>query len=188
MPKASDLAKGHVININNSLGLVRDIEVNSPSSRGAQTLYKVRFTLIPSQQKLEKTYTGDDWLDDADFQRRQCTLLFREDNLLTFMDTENYEQYSLAAADIGQQVYYLPEENQEITLLLVNNQAIALELPTTVVLTITDTSPGIKGATATGRTKPATLSSGLEIQVPEYITTGEKVKVNTSTGKFMSRA
>ncbi|MGI0115677.1 elongation factor P-like protein EfpL [Zooshikella sp. RANM57] len=188
MPKASDLAKGLVVNIGNSLGLVRDIEVKSPSSRGAQTLYKVRFTLIPSQQKLEKTYTGDDWLEDADFQRRQCTLLFREDNLLTFMDTETYEQYSLTADTIGDQVYYLPEENQDITVLLVNNQAIALELPAAVTLTITDTSPGIKGATATGRTKPATLSTGLEIQVPEYITPGEKVKVNTNTGKFMSRA
>jgi elongation factor P len=105
-----------------------------------------------------------------------------------FMDNETYEQYMLDTNDIGDQDRYITEGLDNIVGVLLEGQIVAVELPASVNLTITDTAPGIKGATAAARTKPATLTTGLEVQVPEYIEPGETIKINTSTGKFMSRA
>jgi elongation factor P len=105
-----------------------------------------------------------------------------------FMDTEDYSQYAINREDIEDQTGYLTEGLEGITALIVDGKLLGIELPQSVSLTITDTTPGIKGATATGRTKPATLTTGLEIQVPEYLEPGETVKINTGTGKFISRA
>ena len=104
------------------------------------------------------------------------------------MDNENFEQYVIDAADIRDELGYISEGLDNLVAVLLEQQLIAIELPASVNLAIIDTSPGIKGATAAARTKPATLSTGLEVQVPEYIENGEVIKINTATGKFMSRA
>ena len=104
------------------------------------------------------------------------------------MNLEDYSQYELKLADLEGQADYLQEGLEGITALLMDESILGIELPQSVTLAITDTTPGVRGATATGRTKPATLATGLEIQVPEYLETGEQVKVNTSNGKFISRA
>jgi elongation factor P len=104
-----------------------------------------------------------------------------------FMDTEDFSQFEQSADDLEGQLGYLVEGMEGIIGLLMDGKLLAVELPQTVSLSITDTAPGIKGATATGRTKPATLSTGLEVQVPEYLEPGETIKINTQTGKFMSR-
>ena len=101
---------------------------------------------------------------------------------------DDYSQYALNASDLEDQLGYLTEGLEGIKALLVDGEILGIELPQSVSLTITDTAPGIKGATATGRTKPATLSTGLEVQVPEYLENGEVIKINTSDGKFISRA
>ena len=104
------------------------------------------------------------------------------------MDLEDYSQYAIGEASLENQLEYLTDGLEGITALLVEGNLVAIDLPQSVVIDITDSSPGIKGATASARTKPATLSTGLVVQVPEYIEQGEKVKVNTTNGKFMSRA
>ncbi|HIC46458.1 MAG TPA: elongation factor P-like protein YeiP, partial [Methylophaga sp.] len=101
---------------------------------------------------------------------------------------ETFEQYAINAADIEDALGYIHDGLDNIVAVLLQQQLVAIELPAAVSLTIVDTSPGIKGATAAARTKPATLSTGLEVQVPEYIENGEVIRVNTDTGKFMSRA
>ena len=108
--------------------------------------------------------------------------------MITFMDTKNYSQYTLGADALEEQLAYMTEDLEGMIALLVDGQVVGVELPQTVLLEITETAPGIKGASASARTKPATLSTGLEIQVPEYLETGERVKVNTTNGKFISRA
>jgi len=188
MPKACDLKRGMVVDINGMPHVVKQVEAKSPSSRGASTLYKVRFNNLQSGQKLDESYKGDDMLKDADCLRTLVQFSYKDGDSYTFMNMEDYSQYSLNKDDLDGQLGYLSEGLEGITALLVDGNLLAIELPTTVTLEIADTAPGIKGATATGRTKPASLSTGLEIQVPEYLEPGASIKVNTSTGKFVSRA
>ena len=103
------------------------------------------------------------------------------------MNLDTYDQYTLDAEDIEEQVKYLSEGLDSLVGILLEEALVAIELPATINLQIVDTAPGLKGASASARTKPATLSTGLEVQVPEYIDNEEVIKINTSTGKFMSR-
>jgi len=188
VPKASELKRGMVVEIAGNPHAVKQVDAKSPSSRGASTLYKVRFTNLKTGQKLDESYKGEDMLKDADCVRAQVQFSYVDGDAYTFMNMEDYSQYTLNRDEIEDSVDYLTEGLDGIFALLMDDAILGIELPQSVVLTITETAPGIKGATATGRTKPAILSSGLEIQVPEYLESGQSVKVNTSNAKFMSRA
>ena len=188
MPKAGDLKRGMIVEINGEPYVVKNVDVKSPSSRGATTLYKVRFNNVQTKQKLDETFKGDDMLKDVDFMRRQVQYLYKDGDMYTFMNVEDYSQYTLSGEDLEDQVDYLVDGLEGLSVMLVGDRVLGIELPQSVNLPIVDTPPAIKGSSATSRTKTAVLSSGLEIQVPEYIETGEVVKVNTETGKFMSRA
>lgn len=188
MAYARDLKKGHIVQIDQQYYLVRNVDTKSPSARGASTLYKIRFSSVPGGQKMEQTCTGDDQFPDVDLMRRTVSFLYREGDEFTFMDSEDYSQYLVNSSTIEEQLLYLSDGMEGLTALLVEGQLLAIELPTSIALEIVDTSPAIKGASAAARTKTARLSTGLEVQVPEYLSTGEVIKVNTETGKFMSRA
>lgn len=188
MPYARELTRGQIVEIDGQYYQVRQVEAKSPSARGAQTLYKIRFNAVPSGQKLEQTLTGDVLLASVGLQRRGVTLLYREGNECTFMDSEDYSQYLVNADSIEDQLLYITDNMEGLIALLIDGQLLSIDLPSSVNLEIVDTTPGIKGASAAARTKPARLSTGLEVQVPEYLSNGEIIKVNTETGKFMSRA
>lgn len=187
MLKASNLKKGNIVLINGHPYQTKLIDVQTPSARGANTLYKVRFAAIPSGQKLEQSFKGNDTLDEVDLERRPVNFLYRERDFLTFMDTDNYEQYTLGEELLGEQTHWLSEGLEGITALLLGSSIIAVELPASVDLAIAETAPVIKGATATNRNKPAVLSNGVTVQVPEYLAAGEVVRINTETVRFMSR-
>ncbi|MEH6626857.1 MAG: elongation factor P-like protein YeiP [Motiliproteus sp.] len=191
MPKACDLKKGAVVTIDDHIYIVKNIDVKSPSSRGAQTLYKTRFSRVPDGQKMDKTLIGDDMLQGADLRRTSVQLLYREGDIYTFMDTGDYSQHLVNSEILEEVLPYLPEQQdnpEPMTALIVAEQMIALELPATVVMPIEETDPAIKGASASARTKIARFSTGLEIQIPEYLASGEQVRINTTTGKYISRA
>jgi len=188
VPKASELKRGMVVEINGSPHAVKQVEAKSPSSRGAATLYKIRFTQLQTRQKLDESFKGDDFLKEADCARVQVQYSYLDGDIYYFMDMEDYSQYGLSRQDLDNQVDYLVEGLDGITALLIEGLLLGIELPQSIALKIVDAAPGIKGSTATGRTKPARLSTGLEIQVPEYLEPGEMIKVNTTNGKFMSRA
>ena len=188
MPKASELKKGSVVEIEGEVYIANQIEKRNPSARGASTLYRVRFFNVRNGQKLEQTLKGDDFVKAGDLVRRAVQFSYREDDNVIFMDTENFSQYVLSAEVLEEQSYYMTEDLEGMIALLVDGQVVGIEIPQTVELEITETAPGIKGASASARTKPALLSTGLEIQVPEYLESGERVKVNTSNAKFVSRA
>ena len=188
MPKASELKKGLVVEINGVPHSVKQVDSKSPSSRGAATLYKVRFTNLKTGQKLDESYKGDDFIKEADCIRVPLQFSYLDGDSYMFMNTEDYSQYGLNADEIADQAAYISEGLEDITGLLMDGALLGIELPQSITLAVVDTAPGIKGATAAGRTKSATLSTGLEVQVPEYLESGEIIKVNTVTGKFMSRA
>ena len=188
MPKACNLQKGNVVSINAQPYQVKNIEVHIPSARGANTLYKVRFNNVSTGQKLDETYKGNDVLEELDLERRPSSFLYKDQSLYTFMDSENYEQYTLSKEYLGEQVQWLEDGLEGITVLLLNGNPLCIELPAAMDLEISETAPALKGASATNRTKPATLVNGVVVQVPEYLAAGEVIRVNTETGKFMSRA
>ncbi len=188
MPKASDLKQGSAVEIKGEPYSVRTIEVRNPTSRGASTLYKIRFVHMKSKQKMDDSYKGDDFLKEADCAKLMVQYSYKDGESYTFMNLESYEQYTLNAEDLEGQIEYLTEGLEGIIILLLDDAPLGIELPTAVSLEIIETPPAMKGASATNRTKPAKLTTGLEVQVPEYIETGEIIKVNSDTGKFMSRA
>lgn len=188
MPKASELKRGMVLEINGIPHAVKQLEAKSPSSRGASTLYKIRFTNLQTGQKLDESFKGDDLLKEADCIRVPVQYSYKDGDNYVFMNSEDYSQYEVASADIEDLLGYITEDLEGISALIMDGSLLTIELPQSVNMEIIETVPGIKGASATGRTKPATLSTGLEVQVPEYLDTGEVIKVNTGTGKFMSRA
>lgn len=187
MPKASDLKRGSVVAISGQPYIVNQIDVKAPSSRGANTLYKVRFNHARSKQKLDQTFKGEDLLDDIDLERRQLQFSYLDGDHYVFMDETDYSQHSLSAESLGDQVQFITEGLQGIVGLIVEGECIGIELPQSVVLEITDTAPGMKGASASARTKPATCATGLVVQVPEYLESGERIRVNTQDVRYMSR-
>ncbi len=188
MVKASELKKGMVVEINGIPHMVKQIEVRNPSSRGASTLYKIRFNNLKTGQKLDESLKGDDSFKETDYARAKAQFSYVDGNNYVFMNIEDFSQYTLSSDDLEGQVGYLTDGLEGIVALLVDGEAIGIELPSSVVMAIVDTSPAIKGATASARSKTAKLTTGIEIQVPEYLETGDLVKVNTESGKFMSRA
>ncbi len=188
MPKASDLKRGIIVEINNAPHAVKQVEAKSPSSRGASTLYKVRFTNLKTGQKLDESYKGDDFLKEADCVRVKVQYSYHDGDNFVFMNVEDYTQYNLSDAELEGQSAYITDGLEGITALIMDDNILGIELPASVEMAITETAPGIKGSSATARTKTAQLPTGLEVQVPEYLETGEIIKINTTTGKYISRA
>ena len=186
--KASDLKRGLVLDLDGRKILVRQLEVQSPSSRSGSTLYKVRGHDIVTRQKFEARYKGDENLATVDYSRRPVQFLYRDPDGCTFMDRETFEQHTLADDMLEEELQYLDENLDGILAMVADGAILGIELPATATLEITETAPAMKAASSSARTKPATLNTGLVVQVPEYLTPGEIIKVNTATGEFVSRA
>ena len=188
MPKANQLKKNQIVKINNEIYQVAQITSQTPSARGAATLYKVRYNQVKTGQKLDQVYKGDDFIESADLERRKVQFLYFDGESYVFMREEDYSQFNLTAEQLQSQSQWLFEGMEDIDGLFLDGVLFAVVLPHTIVLEITDTAPSVKGASATARTKPATVSTGAEVQVPEYMATGEMIKINTETGEYISRA
>ena len=186
--KASELKKGMVIEVDGRNIVVKSLDVQSPSSRSGSTLYKVRGFDILSKTKYENRFKGDDVIQPVEFSRRPVQYLFRDNAGCTFMDRENYEQYLLSLDALEEELPYLTEDLEGLLAMIADGAVLGIELPATTVLEITDTAPAMKAASSSARTKPATLSTGLVVQVPEYLAIGEQIKVNTASGEYISRA
>jgi len=188
MIRASDLKKGDVVKIDGEPHYVESIFVQMPSARGGSTLYKVRFRNVQSKRKVDQVFRGDDVLPEADFERRPVQLLYGDSSTFTFMDLQDYSQFTLSKDDLESEWPFLTEDLEGVLALTSDGRVIGLELPPLVSLTITETTPPMKGASVSARGKPATLSNGLVAQVPEYLTVGDVIRLDTRTGLFSSKA
>ncbi len=188
MPKVNEIKRGQVVEHDGVVYAVRQIDRSAPTARGGSTLYRFKLESIPGGERRELTFKGDDALKEADLSRRLCEYSYRDADGFVFMDSEDYSQYVLSESDVGDAAEYLLEGLAGIYMLIIAEQPVAIQLPQSVVLTVVDTAPVMKGATASRSAKPARLETGVDVMVPDYITPGEKIKVNTETGEFMSRA
>lgn len=180
-----DLRKGMAIELDGEPYLVVDYERSKMQQR-APTM-RIRFREIRSGRTLDRSFSGYDVkLTPADVERRTAQYIYDEDDLCYFMDTDNYEQFPLSKDQIADELNYLKEE-MTVDLVFFQDVPIAIDLPITVDLRVADSPPGLRGDTATGATKPATLETGLLIQVPLFVNEGETVKVDTRSGSYLSR-
>jgi len=185
---AKEIKRGSVVSYNEAPCLIESVSVQSPSARGASTFYKFRARNLITRQKVDITLRGGESLDEADFERRGVKYMYADATHLHFLDSADYNQYALAREDVADEARFLTEELEGVLALIHNDACIGIQLPTAVELLVTECDPGVKGNSATSRTKPATLETGLVVQVPEYLSQGERVKVDTRTGEYLSRA
>ena len=186
--KASDIKKGNVVDHDGTVYQVRDIERSSPSARGGNVTFRFTLYSIPGGRKFDLSLRADDDLKEMELVRRAVNFSYKDGDAFVFLDAEDYTPYTFDPDVVGDAAGYIVEGVEGYYVQLIDDAPVALLIPTSVTLTVTDTAPELKGASATKRTKPATLDTGIEIQVPEYIATGEKVWVNTLTGAFAGRA
>lgn len=186
--QAKEIKNGAVVNYQGSPVIIESMNVQTPSARGAATLYKFRGRNLVTKQKVDITLKGGESLPEADFGRRSVKLMYSDPTHVHVMDDEDYNQYSIPLEYVENEIGYITEGLEGMLALIYNDQCVGLQLPTAVELTISQCDPSVKGNSATGRTKPAVLETGITIQVPEYLKEGERVKVDTRTGEFLSRA
>ena len=186
--KAYDIKKGNVVEHNGTVYQVRDIERSSPQGRGGNVKYRFTMYSVPGGTKLDVSMGAEDEMKEVELSRRQATYSYRDGDAFVFLDDEDYTPYTLDADVVGDNAGYIIPDLQGYYVQVIDEQAIGLQLPQSVALEVIETPPELKGGTATKRPKPAKLSTGIEIMVPEYIVNGERVLVNTTTGEFAGRA
>ena len=185
---AKEIKPGTVVNYNDAPHIIESMQVQSPSARGSATLYKFRARNLVTKQKTDITLKGTDGLDDADFHRREVTFMYADTEAAHFLDSVDYNQYAIPRDEMATESQYITEALQGMLALIYNGQCVGIQLPTAVDLKITQCDPAIKGNSATSRTKPATLETGLIVHVPEYLKEGETIRVDTRSGDFLARA
>jgi len=185
---AKDLKPGGIVLHNDAPHIIEGMHVQSPSARGGSTLYKFRARNLVTRQKADFTCKGTDNMSEADFQRREVTLMYADAEQVHFLDQQDYNQYSISAADVAEEMPYVTADLGGILALVYNGDCVGIQLPAAVELEIIECDPGIKGNSATSRNKPAKLETGLVVQVPEYLKQNETIKVDTRTGQFLGRA
>ncbi|MDO4576049.1 MAG: elongation factor P [Planctomycetia bacterium] len=185
---AKEIKRGMIVVSNGEPCMIEGVNVQTPSARGAATLYKFRARNLLNKQKVDFTLKGTESMNEADFSKREVKYLYNDPEKFYFMDNENYEQYEIPVDDIGDDKFYLKEDLEGLYVMIYNDAPVGISLPFTVVLKITQCDPGVKGNSATSRAKPATLETGLVVMVPEYIEEGTVIKVDSRTGEFLGRA
>jgi elongation factor P len=180
----NDLKNGLVLNLDGQLWAVTAFQHVKPGKGGAF----VRTTLknVLTGKVVDKTFNAGTKVDTATVDRRDMTFLYRDGSDFVFMDGDTYDQIPIPETTVGDAANYLLE-NQTAMVALHDSVPLYIELPTSVELIISHTDPGLQGDRSTGGTKPATLETGAEIQVPLFVTTGEKVKVDTRDGRYLGR-
>lgn len=184
---SNDLKRGQVILLDSAPCLVLEVTSQSPSARGGSTLIKTRYRNLLTGQVLEKAFKAGDRVDAADFEKRKGQFLYADGDNGIFMDLDSYEQYELGDELYGPVQGYLLD-GTEVVLGVFQGQVVSVEPPMTVELLVVETAPAIRNATAQAQTKEAILETGLKIQVPAYLESDERVKVDTREGRFVSRA
>lgn len=185
---ANELKRKLNILIDGKPHTILDVQYATPSARGASTMAKVRVRNLLTGNVQDKTFRTNEVFDEPDIEKVPAVFQYSDGDACHFMDGATYEQFFIARQNLGDQIYYL-KEDMEVQAVKFNGDVISLELPATVELTVTETTPPIKGASAAGKSsKKATLETGLETHVPLYIEIGTRVRVNTETGECSGKA
>ena len=185
MATTNDLKNGMVLMIEGQLWTVIEFQHVKPGKGGAFVRTKLKNVL--SGKVVDKTFNAGLKVETANVDKRDMQYLYKDGEDFVFMDTDNYDQITVPAATVGDAANFMLESTNAM---VATNEGVPLyvELPPSVTLMVTYTEPGLQGDRSTGGTKPATLETGYVVQVPLFINTGEKLKIDTRTGQYQSRA
>lgn len=185
MISATQLRPGMVIKFNNDLFSIFSVNHRTPGNLRGFVQAKMRN--LRSGTMIEHRFSSEDRVERAALEQHEMEYLYDDGEYFYFMNTENYEQMHLTRELLGEAVNYLiPQLHVQVE--FYEGQPISVDLPPAVDMTVVETEPGLKGATVSNVTKPAKLETGLVVQVPPFITEGEKIKVNTADGSYLARA
>lgn len=185
MISVNDFRTGLTIEVDNGIWRVIDFQHVKPGKGAAFVRSKLRNLRTGAIQ--EKTFRAGEKVAKAQIDNRKMQYLYANGDQHVFMDTESYDQIELPESAIEYELKFL-QENMEVQIMMYQSETLGVELPNTVVLEVAETEPGIKGDTASGGTKPATLETGLIVQVPFFINQGDKLIINTAEASYVSRA
>ena len=185
MASTNDLKNGMTLNLEGQLWNVVEFQHVKPGKGPA--FVRTKLKNVMSGKVVDKTFNAGIKVDVANVDKREMQYLYSEGGDFVFMDTSDYDQPRIPAAVVGDSADYLLEE-QMVTIAFNDGVALYVDLPAAVELIISQTDPGLQGDRSTGGTKPATLETGAQVQVPLFITTGEKIKVDTRSGAYLGRA
>jgi elongation factor P len=186
--KASEIKRHAVVSHDKKIWQIRDVERSAPTGRGGNTTFRFSMYQVGTTIKLDLSLRADDELEELEMTRRPSNFSYMDGDNYVFLDNEDYTPYTLSPSHAPDLKDYLIDGLDGFFVMVVDDQPVALQLPQFVELTIVDTPPYLRGASATGRTKTAKLQTGLELQVPEFVENGEKVRVATETGEYAGRA
>ncbi|WP_460773853.1 elongation factor P [Microbacterium sp. GXF7504] len=184
MATTADIKNGVVIKIDGQLWSVVEFQHVKPGKGGAFVRTKLKNVL--TGKVVDKTYNAGTKIEIENVDRRDFSYLYNDGDSFVFMDMTDYDQINVPAATVGDAANFLLE-NQQVTIALNNGTPLYVDMPASVVLEITYTEPGLQGDRSSAGTKPATVETGYEIQVPLFLETGTKVKVDTRTGDYLGR-
>jgi elongation factor P len=179
------MKKGMLIKIGEDLFRVLELQHVTPGNlRG---FVRVKFRNIRTGTLSDQKLRSEDFVERATLDERAMQYLYRDGEAFHFMDTDTYEQLHISEETLGDAVHYIVPD-AVINVEFYGSEPVGIELPVTVDLTVEETAPGIKGATASAQVKPARLETGLVVQVPPFVNNGDRVRVSTETGEYLSRA
>ena len=183
--QATRLKKGHLIKVGQDL--FRVIELQHVTPGNLRGFVRVKLRNIRNGAMSDEKLRSEDTLDRASLDEREMQYLYQDGDDFYFMDTTSYEQTHITREALGDSVNYIKAEMM-IQVEFYGEEPVGIELPPAVDLKVVDTSPGIKGATASAQVKPATLETGLVVQVPPFVNPGDMIRVSTESGEYLSRA
>jgi elongation factor P len=183
--QATRLRKGHIIKMGEDL--LRILELQHVTPGNLRGFVRVKLRNIRNGALADQRLRSEDTIERAQLDEREMQYLYNDAAGYHFMDTTSYEQITLADEVLGELAGYLVAEST-INVEFYESEPVGIELPQTVDLVVKDTAPGIKGATASAQVKPATLETGIVVNVPPFVNVGDKIRVNTETGEYQSRA
>jgi elongation factor P len=184
MASTADIKNGVVLNIDGQLWSVIEFQHVKPGKGGA--FVRTKLKNVVTGKVVDRTYNAGTKIEIENVDRRDFTYLYNDGEGFVFMDASDYDQITVPATVVGEAANFMLE-NQSVTIALNNGNPLYVDLPASVVLEITYTEPGLQGDRSTGGTKPATVETGYEIQVPLFLETGTKVKVDTRSGDYLGR-
>lgn len=184
MATTNDIKNGTVLNLEGQLWSVIEFQHVKPGKGGA--FVRTKMKNVRTGKIVDKTFNAGLKIETANVDRRDYQYLYRDGNDFVFMDLTDYDQVTVPETVVGDAANFMLE-NQQATIALHDGEPLYIELPTSVVMDITYTEPGLQGDRSTGGTKPATIETGFEIQVPLFLETGTTVKIDTRTGEYLGR-
>lgn len=187
MIESSNFKRGMCLVYKGAPMIITDVAFATPTARGANTIAKTKLRNLLTGQLISDSIRSGEKFEEVDMERHDAGFMYSDGSRWHFIDNQTFDQFDLGKDELGEDVGYLKDGLEGLQAVLIDGRIVSVSLPLTVELAVVSTEPAIKGATAQAQLKPATLETGLTVQVPPYLTEGEIIKIDTRDGHFVER-